>query len=1361
MAISTNGAIITRVTSALYGEYLSNASYTEVSTTAPATLAASFLSNDFAGKTDLQIATTMLTNLGLTSITGLDNWLSAQLTAAGSTTAAKGAKIVSILNDYANLTADATYGTYATSFNAKVAAGLVKSQTTGAAGGSYATADAVTAVDNSFALTIANNTFTGGTGNDTFNGALGGSAGTSITYSSSDSLDGGAGSDTLYVENTATGGTLSFANVKNMETIQLVNTGATTSVSLANDAAYTNLTSLNSTQNVTFASVKNAATAVTASNLGAAVDLTVDYFSTTLVAGTADNLVLNVDAVGIATNPMAFEVTGGTAANVLEKLTINASGSASYVSVDLNEANTATLAINASAALALTMDGDTDGSANTLKTIDASGSTAAVTLTVFNNKTTVTGGAGNDSITGGSSNDTINAGAGNDSITGGAGGNDSVDAGTGNDTVSVDGANIDENDVLVGGDGTDTLKLTGAIAYTTTNTDDATGVSGFEKINIAGDITQRMSGLTSKNSITAVTMATSGADGVLTYVSGINAVTYSEDSTLSVSLAADGTADAMAITLAGGSTTSPSDVQVTFTDADGYIDTVSVASNGSDDAAANELILDAAGATSLTVTGTQDLTVTGTDVTALATVDASGWSATTLIMDLSTSDAAITYTPGTGVQKLSLGSGADIVTTGSSSDSILGGDGADSIVSAAGNDTVYGNDGKDTIDAGTGNDSIYGGAGDDKITAGDGNDSIDAGAGSDSVLGGEGNDTITAGAGSDTLEGGAGNDTYNLETYLSSGDSITDSSGTGDKVVVTTLASGTAAPTMSGVETLAITSTGGNATLDFTDVTGLTTLTVTTMGEDDDLTITEAPSTLTAIKIGGANTQPTDYSFTFDSSPSALTVSFDSQDDSETLTLVDAETVTLTNLTTANAAGTTRAYATTNDVILGAITADDTRSLTIQTTALTAATDVNGASADVTVAAVSANSLESLTLKANGYGSLITGTVTTTSSSVASVTLTAADYATLAVGAGATVTQASTAEAVSASSASSVDAIAITVGTAANLYGGNITVGSATVDSLNITVGVAGLLDLRDTNTAAAAITADTITALTLDFGAASTIDLDVNSASVNIAASVGDATITYGANVAEDLSFGHSSATFGDFVLSGNSIATTASTFIFDGATMDSFTASSFGGKLIFNGSGMTGDIDSVVGSNQADSIVGGAGADVISAGAGNDTIIGGAGVDSLTVGAGTDTVRLGGDDTGGFTSPTANTISTATFDVISGLAAGDVLNFSDYTATSADAITAGALQSDSEATATTVASLTLLDNSTIAIRGTYTASTNTFVGATDGTATLFVYDSAEATTTVTPVAVVLVGTGALAFSYANTNTAGVITIS
>ena len=103
MPISTNGAIITRVAGALYGEYLSNASYNElvgVTSIAPATVAANWITSDFMGKTDAQLATTVLTNLGLNSIAGLNNWLAAQMTAAGSTATAKGAKLVDLLNSF-------------------------------------------------------------------------------------------------------------------------------------------------------------------------------------------------------------------------------------------------------------------------------------------------------------------------------------------------------------------------------------------------------------------------------------------------------------------------------------------------------------------------------------------------------------------------------------------------------------------------------------------------------------------------------------------------------------------------------------------------------------------------------------------------------------------------------------------------------------------------------------------------------------------------------------------------------------------------------------------------------------------------------------------------------------------------------------------------------------------------------------------------------------------------------------------------------------------------------------------------------------------------------------------------------------
>ena len=90
---------------------------------------------DFGSKTDTQIATTVLTNLDLSSVAGLSNWLAAQLTAAGS--AGKGAKIVSMLNDFAGMTADATYGAAATAFNVKATSALALSQTSGSAGGDF------------------------------------------------------------------------------------------------------------------------------------------------------------------------------------------------------------------------------------------------------------------------------------------------------------------------------------------------------------------------------------------------------------------------------------------------------------------------------------------------------------------------------------------------------------------------------------------------------------------------------------------------------------------------------------------------------------------------------------------------------------------------------------------------------------------------------------------------------------------------------------------------------------------------------------------------------------------------------------------------------------------------------------------------------------------------------------------------------------------------------------------------------------------------------------------------------------------------------------------------------------------------
>jgi len=138
MPISTNGTIIARLAGGLYNQTLSSATYDEVVSAVKTvadinTWANSLVATDFAGRTDAQIATVLLTNLGLTSVAGLNNWVAAQITAAGAS--GKGAKIVSLLNDFSNLASDPTYGAAASSFNTKVDAALALSQTVDFKGG--------------------------------------------------------------------------------------------------------------------------------------------------------------------------------------------------------------------------------------------------------------------------------------------------------------------------------------------------------------------------------------------------------------------------------------------------------------------------------------------------------------------------------------------------------------------------------------------------------------------------------------------------------------------------------------------------------------------------------------------------------------------------------------------------------------------------------------------------------------------------------------------------------------------------------------------------------------------------------------------------------------------------------------------------------------------------------------------------------------------------------------------------------------------------------------------------------------------------------------------------------------------------
>jgi hypothetical protein len=248
MAISTNGTVLARVAGALYNTQMSNATYSEVKTLDPASLTDALYARDFANATDTAVATTLVTNLGLTSVTGLVNWVAAQLTAAG---AHKGAKIVDLLNGFAQMTADATYGAYATAFNASVDSALVLSQTAGNAGGTFAAAGTT---GGTYSLSTSIDAIVGTSGADTFNAALVAGA---ESFTSLDSIDGGAGVDTLNIVSLGALTTATGATVKNVETVNLT---AAAAITAADISGWTGVSTLNITSTGAISGVKAAST---------------------------------------------------------------------------------------------------------------------------------------------------------------------------------------------------------------------------------------------------------------------------------------------------------------------------------------------------------------------------------------------------------------------------------------------------------------------------------------------------------------------------------------------------------------------------------------------------------------------------------------------------------------------------------------------------------------------------------------------------------------------------------------------------------------------------------------------------------------------------------------------------------------------------------------------------------------------------------------------------------------------------------------------------------------------------------------------------------------------------------------------
>ena len=360
-----------------------------------------------------------------------------------------------------------------------------------------------------------------GTANDdTYVGTLG----TGATINAGDTIDGGAGTDTLSIFTADGKATLPAMNIKNVEVVTVNNTDTANTLTLdANSVA--GVTSFLSTGQGN----------VTVSNIGASAsvgfrDVAITGTSTVTAVGAR---IVNITGVTQGASGKAAVDVSGTNAQVGSSLSIVNSGKASAITNltfgGTDKASTTGLSFNIGAAT--TIKTLTQSSANELKTISVTGngaltitdaftSTALTTVDASTNSGGLTLNLGSiaalTSLKGSAAADTI-------TLTGGLLGTAVVDLGAGNDRLTIDTAPT-TGATINGGDGTDTLVLT-ADVYTAATRGQFTG---FENVTLSGvkiaDATQ-FAGFAQIGITGTTTVANVGANPTFVLEGGTTAAT--------------------------------------------------------------------------------------------------------------------------------------------------------------------------------------------------------------------------------------------------------------------------------------------------------------------------------------------------------------------------------------------------------------------------------------------------------------------------------------------------------------------------------------------------------------------------------------------------------------------------------------------------------------------------------------------------------------------------------------------------------------------------------------------------------------------------------------------------------------------
>lgn len=348
-------------------------------------------------------------------------------------------------------------------------------------------------------------TLVGTSANDTFIARNVGADGQpAVTLNEFDSIDGGAGTDTLNVY-TAVGVNTSLpasASVKNVEIINLYNAagaefGGATGVAAGQFAGATQIWQIGSATKVT---------GLAASTTAGFRSLTLEAGSVAAASGAASaNIALDAVKGNAITNVVGLSTTGTSTVNVtgtIAKADTASAAPAANLALGVTAVKDAqTVTVNSAVATTLTIDDTASGATKKVTTVNAAGSTGAITFVGDAETISITTGAAADTVTlnaatskatdtAAAVNATVSTGAGNDKITvmsaAGSTGAVTVDAGAGDDTVTLDGARTSGVITINLGDGADKFSAINGAAVAAGDVIDAGAGIDTLALNLVG-----------------------------------------------------------------------------------------------------------------------------------------------------------------------------------------------------------------------------------------------------------------------------------------------------------------------------------------------------------------------------------------------------------------------------------------------------------------------------------------------------------------------------------------------------------------------------------------------------------------------------------------------------------------------------------------------------------------------------------------------------------------------------------------------------------------------------------------------------------------------------------------------------------